>query len=238
MWVLLDNCPIVYEDLFRTTFQDEEIEVVSLTSAGNAATFAMQVDLLASQTVADLVYFAEDDYFYLPNAIADLVEFARNGSGIDFVTPYDHPDCYEGVSRKERHLVQVFGNRHWRTTSSTCLTFLATRTALVENRSLFKSFRRGSDDCAIWQAMTQKIYLFDFRIHAATSDRFRIWAKTWLRAYHRIIFGKRYKLWAPLPSVATHMALPCLAPSIDWYTEFDRFQMESSSTPMTDLSKY
>ena len=237
IWVLLDGCPPVYEELFRAHFREEEIEVIPLTSAGNAATFAMQVNLLASQSVADLVYFAEDDYFYLPNAIVDLVEFMRSGSNIDFATPYDHPDCYDSASRNERHLVRAFGVRHWRTASSTCLTFLATRAALLENRSHFNGFRRGSDDCAIWQAITQKSSLFDFRIHAASSERFRIWIKTWLRGYRRIVFGRSYKLWAPLPSVATHMALPCLAPLIDWYTEFDRFQIESSTAAMADPSE-
>jgi hypothetical protein len=222
MWVLLDGCPPIYEELFRAYFREDEIEVIHLDSVGNEATFAMQVDLLAGQTVANLVYFAEDDYFYLPNAMVELVEFARNGKDIEFITPYDHPDRYEDSTRGQRSLVRISGGRHWRTTSSTCLTFLASRKALIQNRSLFKSFRRGAEDCAIWQAITQKAGLFDLRVHAATTTRFKIWMKTWLLGYKRVIFGRSYRLWSPIPSVATHMALPYLAPTVDWYSEFQR----------------
>src|ERR1019366_2172183 len=127
--------------------RDDEIVVIHLASVGNEATFAMQVDLLANQTVADLVYFAEDDYFYLTGAMVELVEFARSGANIDFITPYDHPDRYEDSTREQGSVVRNFGGRHWRTTSSTCLTFLASRKGLVENRSFFKTFRRGGPDC-------------------------------------------------------------------------------------------
>jgi hypothetical protein len=222
MWVLLDGCPPIYEGLFRAHFRNEEIEVIRLDGVGNAATFGMQVDLLSDQTDANFVYFAEDDYFYLPGAIAELVEFARKAEAVDFVTPYDHPDRYQDSTWRQRSLVRSFGGRHWRTTSSTCLTFLASRPALIENRSLFKAFRRGDDDCAIWQALTERLSLFDFRVHAATSRRFKIWLKTWLLGYRRIMFRRSYRLWSPLPSVATHLALPYLAPAIDWYSEFDR----------------
>src|SRR6266702_2006625 len=224
MWVLLDGCPSIYKDLFRKHFSDPEIEVIDLAGVGNEATFAMQVDILANQTLSDFVYFAEDDYFYLPNAMVELVDFARTGTDIHFVTPYDHPDRYEDSTRQQGSQIRVLGNRHWRTTSSTCLTFLASREALRKNRNLFKTFRRGAHDCAIWQAITQKTSLFDPRVHAATSTILKIWANTWLRGYKRIIFGRSYQLWSPVPSLATHMALPLLAPNIDWYSEFDQLE--------------
>jgi hypothetical protein len=235
MWVLLDGCPPMYEDLFRAHFRNEEIEVIHLDQVGNEATFGMQVDILSGQTDANFVYFAEDDYFYLPGAIVKLVEFARKTEGVDFITPYDHPDRYEDSTWRQRPLVRSFGGRHWRTTSSTCLTFLATRSALVKNRSLFKKFRRGDDDCAIWQALTERGSLFDFRVHAATFQRFKIWLKTWLYGYRRIMFRRTYRLWSPLPSVATHLALPYLAPAVDWYSEFDRPFDEGVAVPGSSL---
>jgi hypothetical protein len=222
MWVLLDGCPSIYEELFRAHFRHDEIEVIHLDGVGNEASFAMQVDLLSGQTEADLVYFAEDDYFYLPGAMVELVEFARKGGVVDFVTPYDHPDRYEYPTYRQRSLVCHFGGRHWRTTSSTCLTFLASRLSLVENRLLFKAFKRGDDDCAIWQAVTERSSLFNLYVHAATPRRTKIWLKTWLYGCRKIMFSRSYRLWSPLPSVATHMALPCLAPVVDWYSEFDR----------------
>ena len=32
----------------------------------------------------------------------------------------------------------------------------------------------------------------------------------------QILFGRRYKLWQPIPSIATHMENISLAPIIDW----------------------
>jgi hypothetical protein len=231
MWVLLDGCPPIYEELFRSYFNDEEIEVIHLPSVGNEATFSMQVDLLSNQTLANFVYFAEDDYFYLPGAMVELVEFARQQEEVDFVTPYDHPDRYEDSTRREPSLLRNFGNRHWRTTSSTCLTFLATRQALTENVSLFKSFKRGDDDCAVWQAATGGLGLFNVRVHGASVQRQKIWIKTWLRGYRRILFRRPYKLWSPIPSLATHMALPFLAPTLDWQSKFESAVKEFGSAP-------
>jgi hypothetical protein len=183
---------------------------------GNQSTFSLQIDLLAKQTEAKYVYFAEDDYFYLPNALEKMVAFMRANRDVDFVTPYDHPDSYYTSSRYERHLVKPFGDRYWRTASSTCLTFLTSRDNLVHTESLFRTFSSGNMDCPIWLALTQKLNLADLRVHCHDVLRMKIWAKTWMWGFRRILFGKSYRLWAPLPTLATHMESGCLSPLIDW----------------------
>src|SRR5690348_9189160 len=122
MWALLDGCPPAYEQLFRRYFSAEELEIVHLDGIGNHATFMMQIELLMRQTETEVVYFAEDDYFYFPNALSKMVLFARSSADVDFVTPYDHPDAYNASSRFERHNIRPFGDRYWRTATSTCLT--------------------------------------------------------------------------------------------------------------------
>jgi hypothetical protein len=222
MWVLLDGCPPAYEELFRQYFSDEELEFVHLDGIGNHATFSMQVDLLTRQTDAELVFFAEDDYFYLPNALVTMIDFALSYSDVDFVTPYDHPDTYNAASHFERHRIRPFKSRYWRTSTSTCLTFLARRSALVRLREIFDSYRKGNNDGSLWLSITEKMGLLDLRVHFHDKARIKLWVKAWFWGFRQILFGRSYNLWNPLPSVATHMGLPFLAPTIDWYAEFDR----------------
>ena len=236
IWVLLDGCPPVYDELFKKIFLGDEIEIIRLQKAGNFATFSMQLELLSKQQKAELVYFAEDDYFYFPDALAKMVEFIRTGADVDFVTPYDHPYAYQSPTKVERHLIRAFGDRHWRTTSSTCLTFLARKGALLATRQLMDTFSLGNDDGSIWMSITQKFGLLDPRVQGANKERVKLWLKTWFWGYRRILFGKAFKLWEPLPSLATHIEAPCLAPVVDWNAEFRHVQ-EDALRIVEELSK-
>jgi len=220
MWVLLDGCPPEYESLFRRMFRPDELEIVSLNGVGNGATFSLQIDLLTRQAEAAHVYFAEDDYFYFPHALEQMLAFMRHHPDVDFVTPYDHPDSYYTSSHWERHRVRPYGERYWRTASSTCLTFLTSREVLLQTASMFRSYSSGNGDCPLWLALTQKLSLADPRIHWHNLPRVKIWAKTWIWGFRRILLGRRYRLWAPLPTLATHMESSCLAPLIDWQNVF------------------
>jgi len=224
IWALLDGCPAEYETLFREMFESNEVEIMSLNKVGNHATFSLQIDLLTGQSAAPYVYFAEDDYFYLPDALEKMVTFMRANPDADFVTPYDHPDSYYTSSRFERHLVRPFGDRYWRTASSTCLTFLTSREKLIRTQSMFKSYSRGNLDCSIWLALTQKFELADPRVHWHDFFRLKIWAYVWRFGSLALLFDRRYRLWAPLPTLATHMESSCLSPLIDWQTLFVNFQ--------------
>ena len=157
IWALLDGCPPEYEVLFRKTFRCGDLEIVPLSKIGNHATFSLQIDLLTDQTEAPYVFFAEDDYFYFPDALEKMVVFMRENRDVDFVTPYDHPDSYYTSSRLERHFVRPFGDRYWRTASSTCLTFLTSRENLVRTRAMFRTYSHGNVDCSVWLALTQNL---------------------------------------------------------------------------------
>ncbi|MGO9434827.1 MAG: glycosyltransferase [Terracidiphilus sp.] len=228
IWALLDGCPPEYEDLFRDTFGSNNLEVLPLDKVGNHTTFLRQIDLLASQTEAPYVYFAEDDYFYFPGALEKMIAFMRQNQDVDFVTPYDHPDSYYTSARHERHLVRPFGDRYWRSASSTCLTFLTSRATLIRTRTMFKTYGRGNPDCSLWLALTQRLGLADPRVHWHDLFRFKLWLYTLRWGFPALLFGKRYRLWSPLPTLATHMESTCLSPLIDWQTTFVGSQPEQS----------
>src|SRR6516225_2137936 len=67
LWVVLDGCPVEYQDLFRKYFAGDDLVLLPLPGIGNQATFRRQIELLLQQQDSDFIYFAEDDYFYLPD---------------------------------------------------------------------------------------------------------------------------------------------------------------------------
>jgi len=220
VWAVLDGCPSEYADLFRSTFSPDELEIVETPKIGNLETFARQIDILLGQQEAELVMFAEDDYFYRRDALVEMVEFARSRSDADFITPYDHPDSYDTSSKHERHRVLASGKRHWREASSTCLTFITNRKTLRATEPLMRSYSRGNMDCSLWLALTQKTELMSPRVHAADAVRLKIWAKTWLWGWRNLLFSRRYHLWSPMPTLSTHMESTGLAPLVPWADEF------------------
>jgi len=224
LWALLDGCPSEYETLFKDTFRSDELAIIQLDKVGNLSTFSRQIDLLSEQAEAEYVYFAEDDYFYLPNAIEKMVGFMRANRGVDFVTPYDHPDSYSTSSQLERHFVKPWGDRYWRTASSTCLTFLTNRETLKRTSSVFRTYTSGNMDCSLWLSLTEKGRLANPRIHMCDRFRLKIWTKTWMWGIRQIILHRPYRLWTPLPTLATHLESTGLSPIVDWQREFLRFQ--------------
>src|SRR5262249_19245979 len=105
LWVLLDDCPQDYSGLFKSYFADEDLVLIHLPKTGNRSTFSKQIDILSEQQDAELVYFAEDDYFYLPGQFSQMVSLIRSSSDVDFVSPYDHLDCYTlPIHKDTRHL--------------------------------------------------------------------------------------------------------------------------------------
>lgn len=226
IWVLLDGCPPSYEALFRDYFSPEELVVISLDRIGNHATFSLQIDLLSQQTEAELVYFAEDDYVYAPGALVEMVEFAQANPDAHFVTAYDHSANYDLPFHRERHRIRPFGGRHWRTSTSTCLTFLATRASLSRARRTFATYTRRNNDGSLWMSITQKLGLLNFPVYGRDRSMFKLWLKAWYWGWPQIFFGGRLRLWGPIPSLATHLESTCLAPNIDWNREFRRIEQE------------
>lgn len=231
MWALLDACPPEYEELFRNVLSGQDLEVMNLDKVGNQGTFSLQIDLLSRQADSEFVYFAEDDYFYLPSALEKMVGFMRANPDVDFVTPYDHPDSYFTSSRHERHLVRPWGDRYWRTASSTCLTFLTSRNVVQRTQRMLRTYSRGSMDHPMWLALTQKLSLLNVQVHCADLPRTKLWIRMWQYGLPQVLFGKRFRLWAPMPTLSTHMESTCLSPLIDWQQEFEHFERTSGTTP-------
>ena len=218
IWAILDGCPDAYAQLFRKYFSDDDLVLVPCDSIGNHATFGKQIQILLKQDSAPVVYFAEDDYFYLPNRFSAMLSFLSQHSA-DFISPYDHLDCYTLPLHRGPKLVQVSASHHWRTAYSTCLTFLCGQETLARYEEVFRSYSRGNFDCSLWLSITKHRVLnpFAFAGYVARQQFYcKILLKAWLYGWQQIVIGPRARLWMPLPAMATHLNGQALSPTIDW----------------------
>jgi glycosyltransferase involved in cell wall biosynthesis len=226
LWVLLDNCPPVYETMFTQLWSPEDLVLMRYPAVGDGATFREQSRILMEQTDAEIIYFAEDDYFYLPDQFHLAVNFLKQNPDADFVAPYQGLGFYTGdmenVSREKRE----FGGKVWNSCVSTTHTFLGKRAALIESRELFlTSYGRFAPDLAKWMALTKKRVFNPIKfIYWLVPHRF--WAGSmvlaWYFCWRQILFGRRYTLWSPYPAIATHMVAGLESPDVDWQKEFQR----------------
>lgn len=214
--VLFDNCPVEYECLFKNQFNEEDLEFIHLEGIGNQATFSLQIEKLLDQEYSEIVYFAEDDYFYIPNAFEEMMEFIKNDD-VDFVSPYDHLDYYNYIMHNHKVLIKATDKRHWKTSAATCLTFLTTKKTLLRTRKSFESYTRGNWDSSLWLSMSKEGLKNPFKILNCLIRGHKLYAgimlMAWSRCWPQILFGKTYKLWTPMPTLGIHLESDYLPPT-------------------------
>ena len=138
----------------------------------------------------DWVYFCEDDYLHVPEAMTKL-EHCIEDVKPDLVSLYDHPDRYRDLPEHNltngKNDIFVSRDHHWRTVPSTCMTFAASVKCLKENQDLFEEWKH-----------------VDFELFPRILG---------LRGGER---PKKYLMVGAMPSLATHCQLDYTAPVVDW----------------------
>jgi len=219
IWVILDGCPEEYRELFQRYFAAEDLVLIDANGIGNRATFGKQMDILLSQQDSEFIYFAEDDYLYLAEQFPLMLRFLRDEKGVDFVTPYDCLDCYRFSVHREPKWLKVFEGHHWRTASSTCLTFLTRKRTLARYEGVFRTYTGWNDDFPLWLSLTKRRVFSPLAMLGYFARREFYWkvlVKAWLFCWPQILFGKTAKLWAPVPGIATQWGAGLLSPGFDW----------------------
>lgn len=216
--VILDGCDDRYEKLFPGA------EIVKTESVGNLPTYAKQIEIL-SNADTEFVYFSEDDYLYKPNAFKMMLE-VMSRSEVDFVTPIDHPDRYDRTMEQSR-FSQIIAtvDRHWRTVGTTCLTFMTRRETLAKTKRVLSKYATGAADSVMWLGLTKdstlnpvslvrSMWWMLFRLFGG---RVKFWRFlpifAWRAHGFRLLFGRRYKLWSPLPQIAEHLSSDTISPT-------------------------
>ncbi|HTA75202.1 MAG TPA: hypothetical protein VK733_13050 [Gemmatimonadaceae bacterium] len=170
-------------------------EVRYLGQRGNS--LAYRAVLAASTELDDdgLVYHAEDDYLYHPDAFPELLAAAARLPRAHYFTLYDHRDRYtrsDDAHLGRREFIALGGNRHWRACESTCMTFAA-RTRTLKRDAFLHRLMTGNKfphDRLLWR-IAQGIGMF------------------WWKVPKRVLIS-------PMPSLATHLDPEFIAPVVDW----------------------
>jgi hypothetical protein len=231
LWVLLDNCPPAYEAIFTKLWAPGDLVLLRYPGVGDGNTLREQCRILMEQTDAEMIYFAEDDYFYLPGQFPLAVDFLRQHPDADFVAPYESSDYYTADLHNFPRKTREFGKKKWNICVSTTHTFLSRRETLIQSHKVFlTSFGKLSPDLAKWMALTKKRVLNPFKfIRWLVPHRF--WAGSmalsWLFCWRQILFGRRYTLWSPHTAIATHMGTGVESPGVDWPKEFQKQLMNN-----------
>ncbi len=75
----------------------------------------------------------------------------------------------------------------------------------------------------MWLSIT-KCKVFNFfkiiRYRVQNPNVYNYFFRAWRYHWKQILFGKKWKLWSPIPSIATHLEKNHLAPTIDWKKKF------------------
>jgi hypothetical protein len=218
MWVILDGCPPEYRVALSKWFPVERMQFIDTERIGNAQTFLLQGRILLEQTVAEAVYFAEDDYAYAPGEFGNLLRFLEKGRNVDFVTPYDHPDYYDHPIHRVPTEEQEFEGHRWRSAATTCLTFLTRKSTLEKTWPVFRTYAEGIPDAATWLMLTKLGLFSPKRLLGSVTNRdvLRIYARAWQYGGLGNCVSPRYKLWTPVPGFATHLESTRIAAGHDW----------------------
>ena len=82
----------------------------------------------------DLIYFLENDYLHVDDWVEKVLNIFQRYEGLNYVSLYDHIDkyfapMYEDLVSK----IIVSDNHHWRTTTSTCGSFIVNKKIFEED---------------------------------------------------------------------------------------------------------
>ena len=202
-------------------------KTITTAGLGNAASLQVAFRFVNSRTDwsdEDLVYFVEDDYLHTPSAISRLGDAWHLPKSVCYLTLYEHPNAYARGGPNVKELIHLGPGGHWRTITSTCMTFAARLSCF---RRDFRLHMMAADndgkplDYALWLAIQgawpERALLRYYRsVPTVLSLRGRS-----LRVAKAHMIMRRTprttQLVAPLPSEATHLDLSAgLARGVDW----------------------
>ena len=234
LWLILNSCPPEYETMFRKYWPAEDLVVRYYPGVPPGTTLHEQSRFLIEQTDAPIVYFSEDDYFFLPGQFKLAVDLMCQFDDVDFISLYDHPDMHNVDLHRIRRETRQFGGKNWFTALSTTHSFMARHEILKRNDWLFLTFNNKTNpDLGMWMALT-KLRVFNVFKFLQWLPRNKFWSGSilysWYYFWRQIVFGRRYKLWVASPAIATHMVATLEAPGVDWRREFALRMPEKTQT--------
>jgi hypothetical protein len=108
-----------------------------LNSFHYAWNYAKQLNL----NEKDLIYFLENDYMHVPGWIDKVIDLYKEFNISGYVSLYDHLDKYTlSIYNDLQSQIYITNTSHWRTTPSTCGSFIVNVQTLNEDFDIHTSF--------------------------------------------------------------------------------------------------
>jgi hypothetical protein len=119
-----------------TFLEKYDVDVYEFKGGSDSASFFETVRYAKAKNMGDndLVYFLENDYLHMPGWVEKVIDLFSTFSGLSYVSLYDHNDKYF-LSMYENLVSKIITTKthHWRTTPSTCGSFIISKQILDED---------------------------------------------------------------------------------------------------------
>ena len=161
--VMFDGNDTSFKDDFLSTYMENQrshssvnMKIIQFNGGSDAQSFHHTIDYILNQKYSgdDWIYFLENDYLHTSNWVNKLSDLISLGKNLEYVSLYDHFDkyFYEQYDSLESKL-SFYGSHHWRSTPSTCASFLVSAKVLNEDAQIIKS---GGGDHEFFTALAEK----------------------------------------------------------------------------------
>lgn len=224
-YIIDDGCPSEWSSKIIESIWHHTASYIHTDKIGNFWTFRKQVEILSTQEESDIVYFAEDDYLYTNKGFSEWIQLLKNKKA-DFVTLFDHKWHYiaRHHSVKHTYIIDDTNTRIWKTIPSTCMTFMTSKKILLETKDYLLKYSAWVRDYPLrlwltkynifrWMDIDRSYrdkLLYNIKVPAT---RLHLWMVR-IKCRKQIIFHKKYNLYCPVPSIATHLESDDKAPLV------------------------
>tara|TARA_R110000803_G_scaffold112545_2_gene180881 strand:+ start:121 stop:810 length:690 start_codon:yes stop_codon:yes gene_type:complete len=128
------------EDDFTKNYKDQ----FDLFSTDHGSSLLSYRDLLkhiqkVKMDKDDLIYFVENDYLHLDSWVSKVLDLFSCYDSLNYVSLYDHNDKYMSIYDNLVSKIFTSKTHHWRTTPSTCGTFIITRDMFDKDYDIWES---------------------------------------------------------------------------------------------------
>lgn len=160
--IMFDGTDASFNDDFLSEYMNKygrnspiEIKIIKFSGGTDIKSFHHTIDYILNQKYSDddWVYFLENDYLHVTDWVDKFSDLLKFGKNLEYISLYDHYDKYFYDQYRDLKSKLFFhGSHHWRTTPSTCASFLVNSKVLNEDAQLIKS---SGGDHEFFTALTE-----------------------------------------------------------------------------------
>lgn len=146
-----NNADVMFHLIYDGTYSGSHSRidnVVNFNGGSDKASFFYTWQYAKSLNIQDkdLVYFLENDYFHVENWYDKVIELFQAYDINGYVSLYDHLDKYTlDMYSDLQSQIYVTNSSHWRTTPSTCGSFVITKKILLEDYDVHTTYYSDHD---------------------------------------------------------------------------------------------